>query len=167
MEVVEIKINRHKDVIYGIKIFENESWVVINENPSDYVLDGYKFIYKKYIKYINILDEEEIKQIILNSKFKPDTTNYINNIPIYDLKELLIYLRETKELIEFSLDTDEYILVGKVVDVFDKSFLLEEISTKGEVLRRENIKSKVIRSIGIKTDYLNSLELYKELSRRE
>lgn len=37
METIEIKINRHKEVICGIKLSESDYWIVINENPRDFI----------------------------------------------------------------------------------------------------------------------------------
>ena len=73
-------------------------------------------------------------------------------------------LKKHSVLIQIGLESDEYTLVGKVINVFEKSFVLEKISTDANIIGRENIKFSIVRCIEMKTDYLNSLELYLNTS---
>ncbi len=160
METVEIKLSRQKNTLFGIKLFENDNWIILNDNPGDYVLDGYKFINKHFVKNHQKLPDNNIKNQILKIKYLPEIIKPIESIPINDYKSFFSYLKEQGSLIEVNLESDEYILIGKVVGLFEKSFVLEKIGTEANILRRENLKFSIIRCIGMKTDYLKSLELY-------
>lgn len=160
MEICEIKLNRQKVKLLGVKLFENNCWIVLNDSPGDYVLDGYKLINKQFVKNESKLSEDNIKYQILNLKFKDQTFEYLNSLNFDNYKNLLSCLETQKSLIEISLGSEDYILIGKIVNVFEKSFTIEKIGVNTTILGIENIKYSVIRSIGLKTDYLKSLELY-------
>lgn len=164
MEVIEIKLSRLNNKLTGVKLIDNESWIVLNDNPGDYILDGYRFVNKKFIKQEKKLLPNNIKDKILILKFQYDMVKQLETIPTNSYKSLFSYLKEKSVLVEISLDKDECILVGKIVNVFEKSFEIEKISTKATILGIENLKFSIVRSVGLKTDYLNSLELYLNTS---
>ena len=160
MEVLEIKLSRQKHTLLGIKLIDNDSWIILNDNPGDYILDGYRFVNKRFIKRETKLADDNIKNKILNLKYQSDIIKPLEAIPLNNYKILFSYLKEQGVLVEVTLETDEYILIGKIVDVFEKSFVLEKISTSAIIFGKENLKFSLVRCVAMKTDYLRSFELY-------
>jgi hypothetical protein len=160
MKIVDIKISRYCDKIHGIEIKEGYQWYFIQENEIDYVLNGYMFINKKYIKDIDSLEKYTMKYKVLNLKYTPP----VFDISLNTYEDVLLSLKEQNELISIGLDNSGLILVGRIHKIHNKSFILNKIGINGEETGTENLKFSIIRYISIKSDYLNSLDLYLNIN---
>lgn len=158
MDILEIKISRFPDMIQGVRLYENDNLLIILLNPVDFVIDGICLINKKYVK-----QSKETKDILKFEIFKCKLNNENNNIhdkSFDNIKEALKYFYEYNKLIELTLDSASYSLIGSVSQLNEKSFLLNMLSVKAEYLKEEKIEYDKIRIITINSDYLNSLECY-------
>jgi hypothetical protein len=129
---------------------------MVNENEVDYVLNGYTFINRKYIKSIKEFEKDNTKYKILLLKYAHPT----DNVPLEKYEDVISYIKNQNLLIAVGLENSDFILVGKVGNVFKKSFILNKIGADAKSIGHENIKFLTIRYISIATDYLNSLDLY-------
>jgi len=159
MKLLKIKISRRPELVTGIHVKEGSNWIIIQENPVDYILDGYTIINKVFIKsIIEPFEKDSFEYKIFDLKYRAMSVDLI-----FDLdtdKALISFFERTDKLIGLELESDDYTLVGKVSKVNDKSFLFKMIGTKGQFLREENLKFSSIRKVDIDTDYLQSLENY-------
>lgn len=159
MKFVNIKISRRPELISGIQLQEGNDWIVLLENPVDYVLDGYAIINKKFIKSIvEPFNKDNFKYKIFNMKYKNVSNNQYFELDT--CKDLISLLEKTDKLIGLELESADYNIVGKISKINDKSFVLRMFGVKGVFLREENFKYSSIRQINIDTDYLLSLENY-------
>jgi hypothetical protein len=156
MKIIEIKLSRYPDKIKGIVIQDGGQWIMINENEVDYILNGYRFINRKYVTDAKEIEKNSILYQILHLKYTQSSIN----IPLNNYEDLLSYIKEQDLLIDVGLESDSFMLVGRVGKIFTKSFLLYKIGVDAKDIGIENIKFSTIRYISIKTDYLDSLDLY-------
>jgi len=157
MNILNIKISRFTDIIKGVKLYENESLLVIFLNPVDYVLDGICFINKKYVRKID--KSNDILSLVI-FKHKISEHSHINYELFNTIFEIIKYFNEQSKLIELTLDSPSYSIIGNIQYVNEKSFILNMLSVKGEYLQEEKFEYDKIRMLTIGSDYLDSLEYY-------
>lgn len=158
MALAEIKISRYPGFVRGLVLKETEQWIVLKRNLIDYVLDGYMFINEAYVKRINMLPPDSLDAQIMSLKQEGNAI-----LPDWiDTDRLLCSLCEAGTLVDIGLESQDYVLVGYIVSVAEKSFRLRMIGTKGEMLNAIRIESDKIRTLVTDSDYLQSLEMYRE-----
>ena len=157
-QIIKVKINRYPNTISGVYLYENEEFVVMLNNPVDYVIDGIYFINKNYIKNIEI-DQDIISNKILLHKaslYNTDNMNFSN------FKKILQYLLNKQQLIEFYLDKQSYTLIGRIISIDNKVIKVNLVDTQSSFLKKEKISYNKIRVLAINTDYVDALEWYSK-----
>ena len=157
-QIIKVKINRYPNAISGVYLYENEEFVVMLNNPVDYVIDGIYFINKNYIKNIEI-DQDIISNKILLHKaslYNTDNMNFSN------FKKILQYLLNKQQLIEFYLDKQSYTLIGRIISIDNKVIKVNLVDTQSSFLKKEKISYNKIRILAINTDYVDALEWYSK-----
>lgn len=157
-QIIKVKINRYPNAISGVYLYENEEFVVMLNNPVDYVIDGIYFINKNYIKNIEI-DQDIISNKILLHKaslYNTDNMNFSN------FKKILQYLLNKQQLIEFYLDKQSYTLIGRIISIDNKVIKVNLVDTQSSFLKKEKISYNKIRVLAINTDYVDALEWYSK-----
>ncbi|RKS98126.1 hypothetical protein [Chryseobacterium defluvii] len=162
MEILNIKISRFTDIISGVKLYENDDLLIIIQNPVDYVLDGVCFINKKYIQNMKLDEDHMMKKILEHKISKYNINNYYRNFK--NIKDTIDYFKDNQsKLIELTLDSPTYSIIGKIQNVNIKSFKLNMLSVKAQYLNEEKFEYDKIRILTIDSDYLNSLEYFMSL----
>lgn len=160
MELLNIKISRFTDKINGVKLYETESLLVVLLNSVDFVLDGICFINKRYVKQIDIENNNELKVKILKHKIK---SFYLDSRyeSFETVKDAINYfLKINNKLIEVTLESPNYSIIGNIVHTKENYFIINMLSIKGKYLNKEKIEYNKTRILTIDSDYLNSLEYY-------
>jgi hypothetical protein len=156
--IIKVKINRYPNTISGVYLYENEEFVVMLNNPVDYVIDGIYFINKNYIKNIET-DQDIISNKILLHKaslYNTDNMNFSN------LKKILQHLLNKQQLIEFYLDKQSYTLIGRIISIDNEVIKVNLVDTQSSFLKKEKISYNKIRVLAINTDYVDALEWYSK-----
>ena len=157
-QIIKVKINRYPNTISGVYLYENEKFVVMLNNPIDYVIDGVYFINKNYIKNIET-DQDIISNKILLHKaslYNTDNMNFSN------FKKILQYLLNKQQLIEFYLDKQSCTLIGRIISVDNEVIKVNLVDTQSSFLKKEKIGCNKIRVLAINTDYVDALEWYSK-----
>lgn len=157
-QIIKVKINRYPNTISGVYLYKNEEFVVMLNNPVDYVIDGIYFINKNYIKNLEI-DQDIISNKILLHKaslYNTDNMNFSN------FKKILQYLLNKQQLIEFYLDKQSYTLIGRIISIDNKVIKVNLVDTQSSFLKKEKISYNKIRVLAINTDYVDALEWYSK-----
>lgn len=156
--VFSFKMKNWEEEISGIFLGEGKEWVLIYDNSNDFILDGFRFISKKNISKIDRGMNEIFKERVFKLK------NVINNFDerIYDLDNTILLfesLKKDKQTIQYDVDDEDEIFVGRVLEIDKDNFKIESITTRGELSSSYRCKYDEIRSLSIDNDYLNSLSL--------
>lgn len=167
MELIDVKISRRPKLIRGVKIKEGNQWVLVNHNLVDYVLDGYSFINKKYIKKVVEVSKEVIDYKIIKMRYDEKISDSFSDLLLESYQSLLSSFLNTSKLVAFEFESSEYCIIGVITKINEKSFRINKLSTKGIFLGEENFEFNSIRIIDIETDYLNALEGFLNESKNE
>lgn len=159
MSLYKFKISRRPTLLEGIKISESDNLLVFISNPVDFVLDGYGIINKHYLKNEEKINNDTVKEKIINLKVN-NLQNEISFLKINNIESLFDSLRKNKMLVHIEFESDDYCRLGIIKEINQDSFLINEINTKGVFYKEERIKFSKIRNIYVKTDYLKSYELF-------
>lgn len=92
MELIDIKISRRPKLITGVKIKEGNQWVLVNHNLVDYVLDGYSFINKKYIKKVVEVSKEVIDYKIIKMRYDEKISDSFSDLLLEKLSKFTFKL---------------------------------------------------------------------------
>ncbi|THD30184.1 MAG: hypothetical protein DI588_16890 [Flavobacterium johnsoniae] len=101
MELIDIKISRRPKLITGVKIKEGNQWVLVNHNLVDYVLDGYSFINKKYIKKVVEVSKEVIDYKIIKMRYNEKISDSFSDLLLESYQSLLLSFLNTSKLVAF------------------------------------------------------------------
>ena len=162
--IIKVKINRYPNTISGVYLYENEEFVVMLNNPIDYVIDGIYFINKNYIKNIEIDQDQDQDQDIISNKILLHKASLYNtdNMNFSNFKKILQHLLNKQQLIEFYLDKQSYTLIGRIISIDNKDIKVNLVDTQSSFLKKEKISYNKIRVLAINTDYVDALEWYSK-----
>lgn len=153
-----IKIRGFRRLEAGIFLKSGKNWVLLRDNPVDFVIDGYLLVRKKYILREEHPDSAELSDVIMNLKGEYAKTSDFS-FPI-DQDELLFQqFLAAKTLIQICLHNQDSTLVGRVVSGGPESFRMRLLSRKGKWLNEFNFQYAKLRTINIGSDYLKSFQL--------
>jgi len=156
-KVYSIFMNDWDEEITGVFVDEGKYWILLQDNQNDFLLDGLRFLNKQNIDEILREEDEQFKEKIFKLKYPREVGNWG-----YDLENTISLLEQIKtenKLFHFDTDDEEEIFVGRIVEVFEKSFKLQTLTSKGCWGDFFTSEFSEISSIAINNDYLNSLNL--------
>ena len=159
LKFYSILLKGREEKIQGILEQEGKEWMLLRCVFSDYIMDGWRVINKRYIYSIVREESEVFTEKVLKASKKWRSTKK-RQLPLStDL--LFDYLKNTCSIFAFSLNDEFITFVGKIQKLLPKSFYITPISPRGKWLNECNIfKKERVRVIDIDTDYINSLIAY-------
>ena len=125
--------------------------------------DGYLFINKNFIKQKNIVSTDRISAKILSLNYSPMWKYEGKGIDCTNTMHIFSTFMEKKENIAIGLESDDYILVGKIAKLNRKSIVLNKIDEQTNFIQSQRIPFSKIRLIEYKNNYLTSLSKYENL----
>ena len=135
LEIWEIKVNNHNEIYKGVVIQENE----------------------------DIFSTDRISAKILSLNYSPMWKYEGKGIDCTNTMHIFSTFMEKKENIAIGLESDDYILVGKIAKLNRKSIVLNKIDEQTNFIQSQRIPFSKIRLIEYKNNYLTSLSKYENL----
>ena len=160
-QVISIKFIDRKEVIFGYVIDYNEDWILMKNNPVDYIIDGYIIVRKENIESLNRDIEEKWKEKIIKLKGLEPTDKDI--IPISDLETILKYLTDKFGIFQIQDKSEDTCYLGRLKSIDNKNLIIDDLDTKGNWEGQMTFTPTEIRIIEFDTDYVNSLKLVSEI----
>jgi hypothetical protein len=143
-------------IIQGI----GKEWIILYQLFTDYMMDGYVLLNKKYIADIRRDDKILFTEEVLKAKgvsFEKSTLN----IPLDNTDALFQWLKDNQIVFMFSLRDNHVSYVGEVYNILPKSFYLRVLEVDGHWWERKLLyRKETVRSIDFKSDYIESLLAY-------
>ena len=157
MKFRNYKIRGYQNPESGIEISRGPDWILLQDNPTDFFIDGLKFIHRSYVIREVHTSYDALMRDVLKLK-KIDQSQEIDA----QLKDqpLFEYFFQSGKLIQIYQTRQNSTLIGKVVRVSANSFKLRLLGTKGEWQEELSFRYARIRVLKFGTDYLKSFELY-------
>jgi hypothetical protein len=142
----------------GYLIDYNDEWVLIKDNPTDYVIDGYILLRSKYATEFKRGNAERFKQKILDLKGQKPKRKEI--IPIENIETILAYLSSKFGCFLFYQRTNRACWLGKVNKIKGTDLKIDYLNPRAIWSNTMPVyKLGNIRVIEFDTDYINSLLL--------
>lgn len=156
-QLITIAFEDRKSLFSGFLIDYNEDWILLRNNPVDYILDG--FVILKNINIESIIREE--KEVFTERviRLKGLKCNSEEIIPIQSLSSILNCLSSKFEIFQIAKKSDKTVYLGKLVEVNDTELIIDFLEPKGKFGGEMSFNPNKIRAIEFDTDYINSLKL--------
>lgn len=150
-------MNDWDEDITGVFVAEGESWILLNDNQNDFLLDGLRFVHKNNIDEILREEDEQFKEKVFKLKYpnlRLDSS--------FDLDHTATLLQEIKSkdlLFHFDGADEEEMIVGKIESISMNSFKVKTVDSYGNWSDSCVCTFEELSSIAIENDYLKSLGL--------
>lgn len=156
-QLISIEFEDRKEIFSGFLIDYTNDWILIKNNPVDFIIDGYVILKNKNIKSItrdgdNIFTESVIR-------LKGLKTNSDEIIPLRDLSSILTFITNRYGIFQIAKKSEKAVYLGKLIKLDDEELVIDFLETRGKFGGELSFNPNKIRVIEFDTDYINSLKL--------
>ena len=156
-QLISIEFEDKKDVFSGFLIDWTEDWILLKNNPVDFIIDGYTILKNKNVKSIIQDKDHEFTERVI--KLKGLKTSAEEIIPLKDLYSIINFLAIKYEIFQITKKSDKAVYLGKLIEINEEELVIDFLGTEGEFDGEMSFKQNKIRVIEFDTDYINSLKL--------
>jgi len=156
-QLIEIEFVDKKEVFTGFLIDYSDDWILLRNNPVDFILDGFVILRNKNILVVNRGQDLAFTEKII--RLKGLKTNSDDIIPIKDLATIISFLAEKYGIFQISKKSAKSAYLGKLIELNDEELIIDFLDTKGQFGGELSFNPEKIRVIEFDTDYINSLKL--------
>nr|WP_315200043.1 hypothetical protein [uncultured Flavobacterium sp.] len=156
-QLISIEFDDKKDIFSGFLIDWTEDWILLKNNPVDFIIDGYTILKNKNVKSIIQDKDHEFTERVI--KLKGLKTSAAEIIPLTDLPSIINFLADRYEIFQIAKKSDKAVYLGKLIELNDEELVIDFMGTEGEFDGEMSFKLDKIRVIEFDTDYINSLKL--------
>ncbi|MFT4666677.1 MAG: hypothetical protein ACI8YQ_001333 [Polaribacter sp.] len=159
LKVETYKIKSWKETVTGLVISENKSWVLVQNVPSDYRLDGYTLYRKAFIKKrMNKTDEKQVERVL---KLRKTQITMPKKLKFGSTSSILKSLEKKFGLFEFQDYDEDVLFYGKINKLKKDKLVIDMIKSDGTIEKKFDATFSLnkIRAISFGTDYFNAIVL--------
>lgn len=159
-QLISIEFEDKKEIFTGFLIDWTDDWILIKNNPFDFIIDGYTILKNKNIKSIIQDKDHEFTERVI--KLKGLRTSAEEIIPIHNLPAIVNFLARQYGIFQVAKKSDKAVYLGKLIEITDEELVMDFLDTEGQFEGEMPFKLNKIRVIEFDTDYINSLKLIVE-----
>lgn len=163
-QLISITFEDKKEIFTGFLIDWTEDWILLKNNPFDFIIDGYTILRNKSIEAIIQDEDHEFTERVI--KLKGLKTSAEEIIPLKDLPTIINFIADKYEVFQIAKKSDKAVYLGKLIEVNDEELIIDFLSTEGQYDGEMDFKAEKIRVIEFDTDYINSLKLIIEADQK-
>jgi len=156
-QLVEIEFQDKKEIFTGFLIDYSDDWILLRNNPVDFILDGFVILKNKNIEAVNRDHDLAFNEKVI--RMKGLQINSEDIIPIRDLASIMKYVSEKYGIFQLAKKSSKSAYLGKLIDFTDEELTIDFLDTKGQFGGELSFNPEKIRVIEFDTDYINSLKL--------
>jgi len=156
-QLVEIEFQDKKEIFTGFLIDYSDDWILLRNNPVDFILDGFVILKNKNIEAVNRDHDLAFNEKVI--RMKGLQINSEDIIPIRDLASIMKYVAEKYGIFQLAKKSSKSAYLGKLIDFTDEELTIDFLDTKGQFGGELSFNPEKIRVIEFDTDYINSLKL--------
>ncbi|PZX94513.1 hypothetical protein DOS84_02860 [Flavobacterium aquariorum] len=156
-QLISIEFDDKKDIFSGFLIDWTEDWILLKNNPVDFIIDGYTILKNKNVKSIIQDKDHEFTERVI--KLKGLKTSAEEIIPLKDLFSIINFLADKHEIFQIAKKSEKAVYLGKLIEINEDELVIDFLGTEGEFEGEMSFKLNKIRVIEFDTDYINSLKL--------
>lgn len=156
-QLISIEFEDKKEIFTGFLIDWTEDWILIKNNPFDFIIDGYTILRNKNVKSIIQDKDHEFTEKVI--KLKGLKTSAEDIIPIQDLRSILHFLDKKYGIFQLAKKSDKAVYLGKLIEFNEDDLVIDFLGSEGDFEGEMVFDHEKIRVIEFDTDYINSLKL--------
>ncbi len=156
-QLVSIEFLDKKEVYTGFLIDYSDDWILLRNNPVDFIIDGFVILKNKNIERIYRDEEHEFTEKVI--RLKGLKTNAKDIIPIKDLASIISFVDKKYGVFQIAKKSATSAYLGKLIQLNDQELIIDFLDTKGQFGGELSFNPEKIRVIEFDTDYINSLKL--------
>jgi hypothetical protein len=156
-QLVSIEFLDKKEVYTGFLIDYSDDWILLKNNPVDFIIDGFVILKNKNIERIYRDQDHEFTEKVI--RLKGLKTNAKDIIPIKDLGSIISFVDKKYGVFQIAKKSATSAYLGKLIQLNDQELIIDFLDTKGQFGGELSFNPEKIRVIEFDTDYINSLKL--------
>lgn len=156
-QLVSIEFLDKKEIYTGFLIDYSDDWILLRNNPVDFIIDGFVILKNKNIERMYRDSNHEFTEKVI--RLKGLKTNAKDIIPIKDLASIVHFLDKKYGIFQIAKKSATSAYLGKFIRMNDEELIIDFLDTKGQFGGELNFNPEKIRVIEFDTDYINSLKL--------
>lgn len=156
-QLITIEFDDKKEIFSGFLIDWTEDWILLKNNPVDFIIDGYTILRNKNVKAIIQDKDHEFTERVI--KLKGLKTSAAEIIPLTDIAAIIYFLASKYEIFQIATKSDKAVYLGKLIEMDEEEVVIDFLGSEGEFEGEMSFKPSKIRVIEFDTDYINSLKL--------
>lgn len=156
-QLISIEFDDKKEIFSGFLIDWTEDWILLKNNPFDFIIDGYTILKNKNVKAIIQDKDHEFTERVI--KLKGLKTSAAEIIPLQDLSSIIHFLANKYTIFQITKKSDKAVYLGKLIELNEEELVIDFLGTEGKFEGEMSFKHNKIRVIEFDTDYINSLKL--------
>ena len=156
-QLISIEFEDKKDIFTGFLIDWTEDWILLKNNPVDFIIDGFTILKNKNVKAIIQDKDHEFTEKVI--KLKGLKTSAEEIIPLTDLATIIRFLDNKYGVFQIAKKSDKAVYLGKLIEVNEDELIMDFLGPEGIYEGEMEFKHNKIRVIEFDTDYINSLKL--------
>ena len=164
-QLISIEFEDKKDIFSGFLIDWTDDWILLKNNPVDFIIDGYTILKNVNVKAIIQDKDHEFTERVI--KLKGLKTSAEEIIPLKDLSSIINFLADKYEIFQIAKKSDKAVYLGKLIELNEKEAVIDFLGTEGEFEGEMSFKLDKIRIIEFDTDYINSLKLVVDQEKKK
>lgn len=156
-QLISIEFEDKKEIFNGFLIDWTEDWILLKNNPVDFIIDGYTILKNKNVKSIIQDEDHEFTERVI--KLKGLRTSADEVIPLKDFDSIINFIAGKYEIFQLAKKSDKAVYPGKLLELNEEEIIIDFLGTEGKFDGEMSFKKDKIRVIEFDTDYINSLKL--------
>ncbi|MDX6191072.1 hypothetical protein SGQ83_17080 [Flavobacterium sp. Fl-318] len=156
-QLIAIEFTDKKEIFTGFLIDYSDDWILLRNNPVDYILDGFVILRNKNIEAVHRDQDLAFTEKVI--RMKGLKTNAEDIIPIRDLAAIINFLTNKYEIFQISKKSAKSAYLGKLIELTEEELTIDFLDTRGKFGGELSFNPQKIRVIEFDTDYINSLKL--------
>ncbi|WP_456313356.1 hypothetical protein [Pseudomonas shirazensis] len=159
-QLIAIEFSDKKEIFTGFLIDYSDDWILLRNNPVDYILDGFVILKNKNVETVHRDHDLAFTEKVI--RLKGLKTNAEDIIPIRDLASIVNFITNKYGIFQISKKSAKSAYLGKLISLNEEELLIDFLDTKGQFGGELSFNPEKIRVIEFDTDYINSLKLVIE-----
>lgn len=156
-QLISIEFQDKKELYTGFLIDYSDDWILIRNNPIDFIVDGFIILRNKNVEQIHRDEDLEFTEKVI--RLKGVKTNAEDIIPIKDLDTIIHYIDTKYGIFQIAKKSAKSAYLGKLIELNNEELTIDFLDIRGEFGGELSFNPDKIRVIEFDTDYINSLKL--------
>jgi len=159
-QLIAIEFTDKKELFTGFLIDYSDEWILLRNNPVDFILDGFVILKNKNIEAVHRDQDLAFTEKVI--RLKGLKTNAEDIIPIRDLSSIINYINTKFGIFQIAKKSAKSAYLGKLLALTAEELTIDFLDIKGQFGGELSFNPEKIRVIEFDTDYINSLKLVLE-----